>query len=140
MITIEFACWLTVQPNRLYAVDDYWRTSPSFFILRNGIMLVILLAAYAWCRWGVAQKGFSPIIQLGQTSLLVYWVHIEFVYGKFSILPKRAVSIEVASAGLVMITIMMLTLSVVRTRTKGRWGEIRSCFTRALQPVEDRQA
>ena len=45
---------------------------------------------YAWCRWGLAQFGFSPLMQMGQTSLLVYWVHIEFVYGRFSILPKRA--------------------------------------------------
>ena len=32
---------------------------------------------------------FSPLIQLGKTSLLVYWVHIEFVYGRFSILRKE---------------------------------------------------
>ena len=54
------------------------------------MLLVILTAAYAWCHWGAAQWGFSPVIQLGQASLLVYWVHIEFVYGRVSILPKHA--------------------------------------------------
>ncbi len=140
VITVVFARWLTVQPNHLYAVDDYWRTSPSFFILRIGIMIAILFVSYAWCRWGAAQKGFSPMIQMGQTSLLVYWVHIEFVYGKFSILPKKAMSIGVASAGLIMITLMMLALSVARTKAKGRWGEIRGWFTQAFQPIKERQA
>jgi uncharacterized membrane protein len=103
---------------RLYAVYDYWHSNPNFFLMRCGILLVILFLTYAWCRWGLAQKGFSPIIQLGKTSLLVYWVHIEFVYGRFSILPKGQCSIAKASAGLLTIFLAMLMLSLVRTRWK----------------------
>jgi hypothetical protein len=83
-----------------------------------------LTAAYAWCRWGAGQWGFSPLIQLGQTSLLVYWVHIEFVYGRVSILPKHAVDIPTASLGLVAIFFFMLGLSLLRTELKGRRAEI----------------
>src|SRR5262249_3287743 len=80
---------------RLYSPEtyDFWHTSPNFFLMRCGILLVILFLVYAWCRWGFALRGFSPVIQLGKTSLLVYWVHIEFVYGRFSILPKGRCSI-----------------------------------------------
>jgi hypothetical protein len=63
-------------------------------------------------------KRLQPIIQLGQTSLLVYWVHIEFVYGRFSILPKRGVSIPSATLGLLTIFLAMLGLSLLRTRYK----------------------
>jgi uncharacterized membrane protein len=110
------------SPTRLYlpAIYDYWHTSPSFFLMRCGILLVILFLAYAWCRWGLAQRGFSPIIQLGQTSLLVYWVHIEFVYGRFSILPKWQCGIARATLGLLTIFIAMLALSILRTRRKKR--------------------
>lgn len=103
---------------RLYAVYDYWHSSPTFFLMRCGVLLIILSLVYAWCRWGFAQKAFSPLIQLGQTSLLVYWVHIEFVYGRFSILPKRASTIAEASFGLLAVFLAMLLLSVLRTRWK----------------------
>jgi uncharacterized membrane protein len=108
------------SPVRLYAVYDYWHTGPNFFLMRCGILLVILFLVYAWCRWGFAQKGFSPIIQLGKTSLLVYWVHIEFVYGRFSILPKGRCSALKATGGLLTIFIAMVLLSLLRTSWKKR--------------------
>jgi len=113
-------------PMRLYdpAIYDYWHTSPSFFLMRCGILLMILFLAYAWCRWGFAQRGFSPIIQLGQTSLLVYWVHIEFVYGRLSILPKGRCGIAAATTGLVIIFVAMLALSIARTRWKNRTAKV----------------
>jgi uncharacterized membrane protein len=119
-LVIYLAKWLDARPQQLYAVYDFWHTSPNFFLIRVGLLLLILTAAYAWCRWGAGQRGFSPLIQMGQTSLLVYWVHIEFVYGKFSILPKRAQDIRTASLGLLAIFLSMLSLSVLRTRWKGR--------------------
>jgi|SRR5271165_4202135 len=103
-------------PFQLYPVYDYWHTSPNFFLARVGLLLAIVFLSDAWCRWGFGAKGFSPLIQLGQTSLLVYWVHIEFVYGRLSLLHKRAQGIGAASAGLLAITLMMLALSLLRTR------------------------
>ena len=110
---------------QIYPVYDFWHTSPNFFLIRVGILLTILSFAYAWCRWGwgAAKSGggvLNPLLQLGQTSLLVYWVHIEFVYGKFSILPKRASSIPTATFGLCVIFVAMLLLSMARTRWKAR--------------------
>jgi uncharacterized membrane protein len=110
--------WLDALPVHFYPVYDYWHTSPNFFLLRLGLLLVILLAVYAWCRWGLGQWKFSPLIQLGQTSLLVYWVHIEFVYGRFSILGHRVSTIRGASAGLAIICVAMLGLSLTRTSWK----------------------
>ena len=130
-VLIEFARWLEAQPRRLYAVDDYWHTSPSFFLIRVGMLLVILTASYSWCRWGAGQWGFSPLILLGQASLLVYWVHIEFVYGRVSILPKHALGIGGASVGLLMISLAMLALAYVRTKTKGRGAEMLPWLYRA---------
>jgi uncharacterized membrane protein len=120
MLTCVLSLLFDASSIRLYDGYDYWHTSPNFFLMRCGILLIILFGAYVWCRWGLAQRGFSPIIQLGKTSLLVYWVHIEFVYGGLSILPKRRCSIAYASLGLLIIFLAMLALSLLRTRWKKR--------------------
>jgi uncharacterized membrane protein len=121
---IGLARWLDARPRQIYAVYDYWHTSPSFFLIRVGMLLMILTASYAWCRWGAGQRGFSPFILLGHASLLVYWVHIEFVYGRVSILPKHAMTINGASVGLLVIFLAMLALAYVRTKMKGREAEV----------------
>lgn len=118
----------------LYSTYDYWHTSPNFLMMRVGMLLVIAFLSYAWCRWGLATRGFSPMIQLGQTSLLVYWVHIEFVYGRFSLLPKRAQTISGATRGLLEIIVFMLILSLLRTRIDWKGIEWRKVIRR-VQPA-----
>src|SRR6202790_1635728 len=118
----------------LYAAYDYWPPRPNFLMKRIGLLLVITFLSYAWCRWGLGTRGFSPLIQLGQTSLLVYWVHIEFVYGRFALLPKRAESILSASRGLLEIFLFMLMLSLLRTRID--WKKINwKRMSRRVQPA-----
>ena len=112
------------SPINLPGVYDYWHTSPNFFLARCGVLLSILFLAYVWCRWGLAQIGFSPLVQLGKTSLLVYWVHIEFVYGRLSILPKGKCGIGLATAGLGVVFVAMLGLSVGKTNWVNRSREV----------------
>ena|SRR5579859_2768227 len=127
--------WLDSSRVHLYppAIYDYWHSSPQFFLMRCGVLLLLVFLAYAWCRWGLALKGFSPLVQLGNTSLLVYWVHIEFVYGRFSILPKGRCTIPQATGGFLVIFAAMLALSVWRTRWKKRPAK-------ALQPPQAQPA
>ncbi len=127
---VEAARWLDAQPRQIYAAYDFWHTSPNFFLIRLGMLLVILAASYGWCRWGAGGWGFSPLIQLGQASLLVYWVHIEFVYGRLSILPKHSQTIRTASFGLLVIFLAMLILAFLRTRVKGRGADVLAWFRR----------
>ena len=140
---------------QLYPVYDYWHTSPNFLLMRVGMLLMICLLAYAWTSWALPCLSFSrstssvsatssdapwavrfsPLIQLGKTSLLVYWVHIEFVYGRFSLLPKRSVGIVTATRGLIEIVLFMLILSIARTRFDWKKIAWSRPFVRArLQP------
>src|ERR1019366_1445943 len=122
--------WLDARPLQLYAVHDFWHTSPNFFMVRTGIVMVILFASYVWCRWGAGEWGFSPLIQMGKCSLLVYWVHVEFVYGVLSILPKRSVGIGAATIGLVIIIVALTLLAAARNRFAARKAEILGFFRR----------
>ena len=105
-------------PFHVYARQDYWHTSPCFLLLRCGVLVILMSLAYVWCSKGWGQAGFSPVIQLGTTSLLVYWVHIEFVYGRFSILRKHESSLGQSTIGLIVIVLAMLALSLWRIEAK----------------------
>jgi uncharacterized membrane protein len=63
----------------IYASSFFWTSSPTWFAIRLGIMMIALFVIY-----GVAQ-GFSPAVdplaRLGRNSLFVYWIHVELVYG-----------------------------------------------------------
>ena len=78
-----------------------------------------------------AQIGFSPLMQLGQASLLVYWVHIEFVYGRFSILTKGAQINSDGHVGVADHFQAMVLLSMARTRWKGRGARNSGAWLRA---------
>jgi uncharacterized membrane protein len=109
---------------RFFAPYDYWHTSPAFFLARIGVLLIFFPLSYAWCRWGWGAAKIRPTVWLGQTSLLVYWVHIVFVYGHFSILRKHEQTIAGATLGIFVITAAMILLAVVRLRWKGHGAEM----------------
>jgi uncharacterized membrane protein len=127
--------WFDALPVHLYAVYDYWHTGPNYVLARVAILLALTFLGYAWCRWGAGQWGFSPLIQMGQTSLLVYWVHIEFVYGRFSIMAKGAQTVRAASVGLLVIFVAMVLLSIARTRWKGQGAEVVAWVRGILRPA-----
>ena len=112
--------FLMARPVQPFGIYDFWHTSASFFLLRLAALLILMPLAYVWCRWAAAHSGFSPVLELGRSSLLVYWVHLEFVYGGLSIVRKHRQSIASATLGLVVISIAMVALAVWRNRTKGR--------------------
>jgi uncharacterized membrane protein len=124
ILLLLIARGLHASSGSFYRTSDYWHTSPAFFLARTGILLVVLAAGYGWCQWSRRGWGFSPLVQLGQTSLLVYWIHLEFVYGRLSILPKKATDIQSASVGLLTIFLAMLLVALLRTRLKDRKANV----------------
>jgi len=119
---IAAGLWFDSLPIKIYAMQDFWRTGPDFFLVRVGVVMLCLLASFVWCRWGAGQPSFSPLIEMGKCSLLVYWVHIELVYGGLSILPKRQMGVLGATGGLIIIFVAMTTLAVARNRFSKRKG------------------
>lgn len=106
--------WSAPWWERLYRVSDFWHSSPAFFLLRWGVLLLLLTFSFLWCR--LVSHPADPFVLLGRHSLLVYWVHIEFVYGRFSLLPKRGTHPLAASLGLMVVTAAMILLA---------WGQAR---------------
>jgi uncharacterized membrane protein len=100
-------------PVRMY---DFWHTSPNFFLIRLGVLLVIVAASDLRCRLHPLFTNSKALVLMGQHSLLVYWVHIEFVYGRLHVLTRRGMGIAGASLGLLGITLAMLLLAYLRAK------------------------
>jgi uncharacterized membrane protein len=66
-------------PLSVYPVHDYWKTSPNFFLIRIGIVLLITAGFYAVRR--IPPLVARQLVTLGQASLFVYAVHLVAVYG-----------------------------------------------------------
>ncbi len=78
----------------LFGPSDFWRTAPSFFFLRVGVMVAGIAACYLWEARPrlLGADPFSPMRQFGVTSLFVYWIHVEMVYGGLSRSDSRPVA------------------------------------------------
>lgn len=67
---------------RTYPVYQYWRTSPSFFLLRLGLVALLCVAMFSYEKWrGVSAA--SVVTLIGRESLLVYATHLLLIYGNF---------------------------------------------------------
>lgn len=93
-----------------YGFFDYSLTSPHFFFIRLGWILLILYGAYGWST-RKASARWSPLISLGQASLIVYWVHIEIVYGRLFHGFGQSLELSVAAMQLVWLAPLMLGLA-----------------------------
>jgi hypothetical protein len=62
--------------------------------------------------------------QFGTTSLLVYWVHIELVYGRWFGAEKETLSNVQCGLAAAAVILLMLGLSVAKTR----WRSIASAL------------
>jgi uncharacterized membrane protein len=101
-------------PFSVYPKSEFWLDSPAQVLIKLGVMLVILAVAYVWTQYAAA-PGWSWVRQFGTTSLLVYWVHIELVYGRW--LPWCKNNLDVAQTVLaaVLLIVLMLLLAVGKT-------------------------
>lgn len=109
----------------LYQETNFWTSSPTFFFVRLGIMVVLLPVAYVWNWWF---SGRSPLAEFGRSSLFVYWIHVEMAYGVISAPLHRRLSLELALLGVVMLSAGLFALVKVKARVLERYqvGHLRN--------------
>lgn len=112
-------------PYSLYQQSEFWLNSPWLIFMKLGSILLLISVAYLWNAYGA--NGWSWVRQFGVTSLLVYWVHIELVYGRWFGYWKENLNALQCSAAAVSLIGAMLALSVARSRLRGkrlRWPSL----------------
>jgi len=117
LVLIVAAQYLSNLPYSIYPKSDYWLNSPGLTAVKLGIVLCILAGSFLWVNASPAQH-WSVFRQLGTTSLLVYWVHIELVYGRWFGFWKEALTVQQVVIFSVALLALMTLLSILRTRRK----------------------
>jgi uncharacterized membrane protein len=108
------------MPYSLYPKTNFWLDSPGLIIIKLGVVLLVIGFAYLWTALPLA-ASWSWVRQLGTTSLLVYWVHIELVYGRWFGAFKESLSNVYCGVAAVIVILLMVGLSVLRSR----WSTVR---------------
>ncbi|MGD0500830.1 MAG: hypothetical protein ABSC23_20645 [Bryobacteraceae bacterium] len=105
------------QPYSFYAKSDYWLNSPAQVLGKQSVILLLLALAFLWTRYAGAggRPGWSWVRQFGTTSLLVYWVHIELVYGRGLWFLKSSLTVPQTVIAAVWVILLMLALSTAKT-------------------------
>jgi uncharacterized membrane protein len=113
-LVLAFGAYSLSSTITIYAKSDFWIDGPALILIKTGIILIGLAFAYLWTLQPGAQ-GWSWVRQFGTTSLLVYWVHIELVYGRWLGSLKEVLTINQTVIAAVAITVFMLLLSLAKT-------------------------
>ena len=105
----------------IYAHTSYWTSSPTFFFVRLGILLVLVPGAFAWSRASEGWwRGWSPLQDFGVSSLFVYWIHVEMVYGVLSAPIHRALSFEQVLVAMGLFAGLLFALVMAKKRLGSR--------------------
>lgn len=100
--------------------SSFWTTSWSFFFMRTGAMTLALAGAWMWLRRSTGER-WSPVVLFGQTSLFIYWVHVEMAYGLFSAPIKKKLTVTEAVIAYVLFTGLLLWMAEWWRTRKGPW-------------------
>jgi len=135
---VAAAYYFSTLPYTLYSQSEFWLNSPAQILIKQGVILLALPFAYLWTEYAAPKQGFSWVRQLGTTSLLVYWVHIELVYGRWLWFCKNNLDVAQTVITAILVIAFMLLLALAKTH-QNRWRPaLRDFFRWNPGPTPDR--
>ncbi|MGH8638426.1 MAG: hypothetical protein ACREUZ_14920, partial [Burkholderiales bacterium] len=132
----------------LVSESYFWTSSPSYLFIRAGFVTLGIAVAYAWTtafehrsravgsrpvaaaggeprtaspRTAIVTGRWSPLATLGRTSLFVYWIHVELVYGLVSRPLHHSLTLLQAWIAYVLFTTAMLGCALMKERIADRF-------------------
>jgi len=100
-------------PYSIYTKSEFWLNSPAQILTKQGVTMLLVAFAFLWTRYAT-HGGWSWVRQLGTASLLVYWVHIELVYGRWLWFWKGALGVPQTVIAAGALILLMLLFAVVK--------------------------
>lgn len=114
---IVTAHYFSNLPFSVYPNSDFWLNSPGLIFIRLGIVLVLAAAGFVWTT-GQQPERLAFVRRLGTNSLLIYWVHVELVYGRWFWFAKERLSIGACAAASLLLIALMYGLATLNLPTR----------------------
>lgn len=132
-LALAFGAWKFSDAGpTVYTNSDFWLNSPGLVLIKVGVVLMLIAFAWVW-NLQLGPHTFSWIRQFGLTSLLVYWVHVELIYGRWLGAMKGFLTVGQTLLAAVLTILLMLGLSLLRTH----WAAVKAALS-AGEPLPER--
>ena len=115
--------WLAWRASFLPAIfrtASFWHDSPTFFFIRLGVVALTVPAAWIIERT-IPSVVLQPLVTLGRSSLFVYWIHIEMVYGVIAEPIKGQLPLWASLIGTALLTWILYGLVLLKNRMLERY-------------------
>ncbi len=119
LVLLIGAQYFSNLPYSIYPKSDFWLNSPALVLIKLGVILMLTSFAFLWVNYMVT--GWSWVRQLGTTSLIIYWVHTELVYGRWFGPWKERLS----TAQTVFIAALVIALMLGVSLLQSRWAQVK---------------
>jgi uncharacterized membrane protein len=130
LLGIGLGWWASLRPS-IYVASGFWTSSPTFFFIRLGLCTTLVPAAWAHCEFWLRNRssgghrvsgaGITRAVELlGRSSLFVYWIHVEMVYGVIATPLKR--SLPLWASLVATLTLCVALFYIVRLKNRRMEG------------------
>ena len=114
--------FLTASRPSIYAVSNFWTSSPTYFAVRIGILMLslgLLFAASPLEAW--VQRPLAILEKFGRNSLFIYWIHVELVYGYTTWIIHHKLPLWGTGVAYLLFCAAMFCAILLRDRTTNWW-------------------
>jgi uncharacterized membrane protein len=123
----------------IYATSSFWTSSPTWFAIRLGILMIALTVIYGCEVVFVSLRGHAtgldPLARMGRSSLFIYWIHVELVYGYASWLWRHRLPLWGTAIAFTLFCVLMYRAIGWRDAIVGKWRNRPNPTRHARQPA-----
>jgi len=126
--------WIAVIPFTIYRSSDFWYTSPSYFLIRLGILF--MATAGVWRAGQAMPRALGSVLVLGKESLLVYVLHLLVLYGSAVNATVNLAGILPPELGLLESLWVFAGLTVLMFFSAKLWNRLKTANAAAYRLVQ----
>ena len=109
------AYYASFQP-ALFPTASFWHDSPTIFFLRLSSVTMLIPLAWVIEALSANTAPFRAMVTYGRSSLFVYWIHVEMVYGVIAQPIRHALPLWMVQLGWAALCVVLYGIVLLKNR------------------------